>query len=82
MDGTLKLEYIWIDQHGNHIKNFYPPDVETAIDLANLIADSDLEDDNIKLNTFELYVNIDGDEWWETWEDEYGANFERVAFYS
>ena len=82
MDGTLKLVYIWIDQHGNHIKNFYPPDVETAIDLANLIADSDLEDDSIDANMFELYVNVD--EWWKwkPWEDEYGANFETVAFYS
>ena len=74
------LKYIWVDQHGNHIKIFYSPDVETAIDLTNLIADSDLQDDNIEINLFDLYNNVDGK--WERWEDEYGTDFETVVFHS
>lgn len=68
------LQYIWIDSTGYHSKEFYPSTVEKAVTLANMIADSDLKDDSIDANMFELLVNNNGIT--EKWEGENGESFE------
>lgn len=51
--------------------------IDHAINLANNIADSDLLNDNIDFNIFDVFY-YDGNECEDAWESDDGATFEDV----
>ena len=68
------LNYLWEDSTGFYEKKFYLNSVVKAVILATMIADSDLNDNDIKSNAFELLVDNNGE--LEEWEGENGESFE------
>lgn len=52
-------------------------DIDHAISLANNIADSDLLNDNIDFNAFDVFC-YDGNECGDEWESDDGATFEDI----
>ena len=73
MENKIALVYI---RNGN--ETIFPvKDIDHAISLADNIADSDLLNDDIDFNMFDVFY-FDGNECGETWETEDGDTFEDV----